>query len=94
VKHLSEGDPKLEIRYMIMTKTLLSGLSALAGLAVLGRAFEGAEASATRHHEGFGGALLDMLRRDATNFEYLMHGFKPASARERRWEGTESEERI
>jgi hypothetical protein len=31
-----------------MTKTLLSGLSALAGLAVLGRAFESPEARETR----------------------------------------------
>jgi hypothetical protein len=77
-----------------MTKTLLSGLSALAGLAVLGRAFDGAEARATLRLKGFGGALLDMLRRDATNIEYLMHGFRPGSTRERRWEGAEAEERI
>jgi hypothetical protein len=35
-----------------------------------------------------------MLRRDATNIEYLMHGFKPASTRESRWEGAESEEQA
>jgi len=82
------------MRYTIMTKTLLSGLSALAGLAVLGRAFDGAEAHAGRRLTTFGEAVLEMLRRDATNSEYLTHGFKPGSTRERRWEGAEAEERV
>ena len=79
---------------MTMTRTLLSGLSVLAGLAVLGRAFENREARETRRLKSFEGALLDMLRRDATNIEYLTHGFNRGSARERRWEGAEAEERI
>ena len=82
------------MRYLTMAKTLLSGLSALAGLAVLGRALESPEARETRRLKGFEEALLDMLRCDATNIEYLTHGFKPASARENRWEGAESEEQA
>jgi hypothetical protein len=82
------------MRCTTMTKTLLSGLSALAGLAVLGRAFEKPDARDTRRLKPFEEALLDMLRRDATNIEYLMHGFKPASTRENRWEGAEAEEQI
>ena len=82
------------MRYMIMAKTLLSGLSALAGLAVLGRALESPEARETRRLKKFEEALLDMLRRDATNIEYLMHGFNPGSTRENRWEGAKSEEQA
>ena len=79
---------------MTMTRTLLSGLSVLAGLAMLGRAFENREARDARRLKSFEGALLDMLRRDATNIEYLMHGVNHPSTRERRYEGAESEECI
>ena len=76
---------------MSMTRTLLSGLSALAGLAVLGRAFDNRE---MRRSKGFEGAVLDMLRRDATNIEYLMHGLNSSSTRERRRDCAEVEERA
>ena len=79
---------------MDMTRTLLSGLSALAGLSVLGRAFETREVRETRRLKSFEEALLEMLRRDATNIEYLMHGLNSPLTRERRWEGAELEERT
>ena len=84
----------MEPWYATMTRTFLSGLSAFAGLAVLGRAFDNRAPRESRRLRGFEGALLDMLRRDATNIEYMMHGLNSSATRERRRECSEAEERV
>jgi hypothetical protein len=91
---LCEGNLKLRMWYMKMTRTLLSGLSALAGLAAQGRTVENRGARETRPLKSFERALIDMLRRDATNIEYMMRGLNMPVTRERRGEGAESEERV
>ena len=75
-----------------MTRTILPSFAALPGLAVLLRTLAKGEARDDRRPKGWEGALLDMLRHDATNIDYLVHGFQRAPDRVRRWEGAEAEE--
>jgi len=58
-----------------MTSKLLTGRSALSGLAALTQPFCQPAPRNERTSKGWIAEALDMLRADVTNVDYLVHGF-------------------